>query len=610
MILKRRSLNAMVMLAVLLTALPAWAQTKIAVISDIHVMDTSNPELVKPGSTAWGTAVANDRKLLDYSKAIFDQLMEKFKAEKPDILLVTGDLTKDGEAENLWYVYDELKKLKEQTQIYVIPGNHDLDNANAKSYDGDEVKETSTWDSDKFKGNFYDKLCSKELEYPSESSLTYAVEPVDGLVLIGIDSHTGSISATDLDFACNHAMAARKAGKQVLAMMHHPLFPHINGADLYVSTATVNDYENVRNRLADAGVRVVLSGHFHTSDIAKDWNADLTKEIYDINTGSAISYPCDYRMLTLSADMTQLSVNTGSITTLEGVENFSEVAKNRLLKSMTKIANAKLGNATLASAAANTFVIHAEGDENESEKSGTILAGASVVFIMEPEYKYMENILKSVLTDTSNYGDADRADQTADRSLAIDLPVMSESLSLATDGWSTYYTDFSIDLEKTEGVKGYIVSSVSASAVALEEVSVIPANTGFILSGEGSSAIKLYATSKKADETLMAKNLLLGTLEGETAPTGTYVLSNKSGVTGFYPVSAELSLPAHKAYLVISSGSTARRLAIVGDDSAATGISTMSSQESADAVYTLQGVRTNHPSKGVFVKGGKLVIIK
>ena len=38
----------------------------------------------------------------------------------------------------------------------------------------------------------------------------------------------------------------------------------------------------VRNRLADAGVQVVpLTGHIHISDnVAKDYNADLTRVLY------------------------------------------------------------------------------------------------------------------------------------------------------------------------------------------------------------------------------------------------------------------------------------------------------------------------------------------
>lgn len=31
-----------------------------------------------------------------------------------------------------------------------------------------------------------------------------------------------------------------------------------------------------------------FTGHFYISDIAKDWNAGKTREIYDVNTGSLI----------------------------------------------------------------------------------------------------------------------------------------------------------------------------------------------------------------------------------------------------------------------------------------------------------------------------------
>ena len=39
-------------------------------------------------------------KLLSESQAIFDKQLEKVREEKPDILVMTGDLTKDGEGES------------------------------------------------------------------------------------------------------------------------------------------------------------------------------------------------------------------------------------------------------------------------------------------------------------------------------------------------------------------------------------------------------------------------------------------------------------------------------------------------------------------------------
>ena len=584
----------------------AVAQTKIAVLTDTHVIA---PELYESDSQAWQNKLASDRKLLDYSQRIFDYLVDKFKSgeDKPDLLLLTGDLTKDGELLSHQYVAGRLKELKAAgVKVYVIPGNHDIDNSSAESYNGATTTKVESVTSEGFASLYADYGYSNTTRDPN--SLSYAAEPVEGLMLIGIDSHTGALPSGTLDWVCKQAQKAYNEGKQVIAMMHHPLFPHILGADMYVSSATVADYATVRNSLADAGVRVVLSGHFHTSDIAKDWNADLTKEIYDVNTGSTISYPCDYRVMTLSADMQTLDIKTGSVTSLPNVEDFSAEAEERLKASMTKIVNAKMlekigiTSNGLADLTAQIFIVHAEGDEHKSSKSGKI--EESGYYFLFGKMGYGNNV-ESVLQDISNYG-SDRADQTADRSLNIPMPDLTESLTLAADGWSTYCSDRRLDLTKTEGIKGYIVESITTDAVQLKEVSIVPAETGFIVNGTEGATVKFNATDKDPDD--VSGNLLKGVLEATQAPADAYVLSTQSG-TGFYPVSTDVTLPAHKAYLAIPSGGSVRKI-VMPSDSQTAAISEQRTSKAGAAFYTLQGVRVAKVSKGVYVKNGKLIIIK
>jgi len=598
----------------------AVAQTKIAVLTDTHVIAQ---ELYESDSQAWQNKLASDRKLLDYSQRIFDYLVEKFKSgdDKPDLLLLTGDLTKDGELLSHQYVAARLNELTEAgVKVYVIPGNHDIDNSNAESYNGATATAVTSITSSGFAELYAGYGYSNTTRDPN--SLSYAAEPVEGLVLIGIDSHTGALPSGTLSWVCQQTQKAYNEGKQVIAMMHHPLFPHILGADMYVSSATVADYETVRNSLADAGVRVVLSGHFHTSDIAKDWNADLTKEIFDVNTGSTISYPCDYRVMTLSADMQTLDITTGSVTSLPGVEDFSsEMAKTRLKESVTKIATAKFGNATMAGLAADVFVTHAEGDVNESDEaagyyamfnmaklSDSFTGGkiGSKLTAMGLTWDSFEAILKSILEDTSNYG-SDRADQTADRTLNITMPDLTESLTLAADGWSTYCSDRRLDLTRTEGIKGYTVESITSDAVLLKEVSIVPAGTGFIVNGTENVIVKFKATDKNADD--VTNNKLMGILSPIQAPANAYVLSTKNDQTGFYPVSTSVTLPAHKAYLLITSGG-ARQLVMPQDGVTAVNDALQPAETTSNSFYTLQGVRVGQVSKGIYVKNGKLIIIK
>lgn len=111
---------------------------KIVVFSDPHVMA---PGLLVSEGEAWTNYISGQRKMVDYSQALFDEMVAKIKDEiQPDLVLITGDLTKDGEQLSHKYVIsrlDELRKVGIPT--LVIPGNHDRGaqaQANAVSFDG------------------------------------------------------------------------------------------------------------------------------------------------------------------------------------------------------------------------------------------------------------------------------------------------------------------------------------------------------------------------------------------------------------------------------------------------------------------------------------------
>ena len=291
--------------------LKTWGDKRIVVISDTHVMA---PELLVSKGEAWTNYISGHQKMLDYSQPLFDEMVAKIKDElKPDLVLITGDLTKDGEQLSHSYVVNKLDELREAgIQTLVIPGNHDRGaNAGAVSFDGANTTIVAVADDNWFATQYanYGYGTSSERE---STSLTYACEPIEGLVVIGIDSGTeGSLSSATLEWIVGKALAAKESGKKVIAMMHHPLIPHFTGVENFVEWAVLKNYETVRNTLADAGIKVVFTGHFHTSDIAMDKNADLSREIYDVTTGSLISYPCDYREVTLSNDLSELSITTG-----------------------------------------------------------------------------------------------------------------------------------------------------------------------------------------------------------------------------------------------------------------------------------------------------------
>lgn len=705
------------LLAVLLIGMCCKSSAiKVVVVSDPHVMA---PELLVNEGTAWTTYLDGQRKMVDNSMLLFDDMITRIKENiNPELVLISGDLTKDGEQVSHEYVTSKLDELRAiGIKTLVIPGNHDRgSNSDAVYYDGESTTAatvaTNEWFATQYANYGYGVSSERE-----GTTLTYACEPIAGLVVIGIDSGTdGNVSETTLNWVVEKATAARASGKKVIAMMHHPLIPHFTGVDNFVSTAVVGSYQIVRNALADAGIRVVFTGHFHTSDIAKDWNADLTREIYDVNTGSLISYPCDYREVTMSADLSELSITTGhmadvlpkrinvtdgthSVTfelnetsaaqslynmlpmtrevqnystnekifypepdisyssdciegacpagtlalfspwgnvvmyygaasqysglyilgnAVEGADQISELTGN-ITVSKVEVAKERLNTAVknqilakgtayslIAPTAAQAFIIHAEGNETGNASAATTLstlanaADKGKAFIGEEKAQELKDMASSMLEDKSQYG-TDRETVTNDLTLSIELP---EAIKLAADGYSTYCSENRLDISRTTGVTAYIVNNVTSTTVELQEVSVIPAETGFILKGTGSAWYDLYKTSNAVDD--VTGNQLHGTLTETAAPANSFALSTKKGVTGFYPVSTGLTIPAHKAYLTLS-GSTSRSLTIEGE---ITGIMNVREEGAPVEFYNLQGIKMQRPTKGIYISNGKKVVVK
>ena len=488
------------LLLLLAITLPTSAQpnkSKIVVLSDPHVMA---PQLLVSDGTAWQNFLNNSRKLEDYSRELFDELMTRIGDDiKPELLLITGDMAKDGERLSHEYVVAKLDELRAKgIQTLVIPGNHDRGaNDNAVYYDGDNTTPAEVCTDQTF-ATLYAQYGYGDSSERDPLSLSYACEPIRGLVIIGIDSGTGgSVTAATLQWVCQQAAKAQADGKWVMAMMHHPLEPHFLEADKFINTVAVTDYENVRNQLADAGISILFTGHFHTSDILKDYNADITKEIYDISTGSLASFPCDYRILTLDWKNSQLDIETAHISELPGHDrsnlfacqskssnlfacqskNFAAKAEQRL-KASIKNAIASQGGAYsyVAEDAAKAYIEHAKGNEHESAEAqsilSTLLGYASLAKMLhlldDAKIKQLENMAHSMLEDLSNYGDAERENRTNDLTLTISLPENKLVTAIATVKGATApgdvnprrYTLGGILLKNKPHTKGIIIIKI------------------------------------------------------------------------------------------------------------------------------------------------------
>ena len=322
------SLLLAVVLAFTLTV-PALAAEKpqdmnlrIAVMSDLHYL---SPDMIAD-TEDFEHAFNSDRKLLKESSSVLREMLERVRADKPDILLVSGDLTKDGEQECHAALAKQLQQLQQDVpglKIYVINGNHDIRNYNAKNFntaDGKAVPATRTEPED-FK-QIYDFVYSDPTVIatftPAEGNkaggLSYVARPVEGLTVIamdtcryssdntsiGDDEHetSGAISADLEKWVIEQTAAAKARGDLVIGLEHHGLVPHFDVQPTILPMYLVNGYERIAQEYADAGMSVVFTGHMHAVDIAA-MTTKAGNTFYDIETGSALTYPCPVRFVDL-----------------------------------------------------------------------------------------------------------------------------------------------------------------------------------------------------------------------------------------------------------------------------------------------------------------------
>lgn len=179
--------------------------------------------------------------------------------------------------------------------------------------------------------------------------------------------------------------------------------------------------------------------------------------------------------------------------------------------------------------------------------------------------------------------------------------------------YQTYATSEKV-IVANPGVKVYKVTGVAGEKATIVEAgtSVVPASTGVILSGERSKTFTMLRVTTDVTSQYEGNVLVQG--DG-TAQTGHFVLAYREADTNayFYKIGT-LEIPANRAYLPASYvTSTVAALALnFGDDDELTAIESLPAQaECAQGeAFDLQGRRVSKLQKGIYIVGGKKVMVK
>lgn len=267
-------------------------------VTDTHYFENK----LGAGGEAFEKNMETEQYFVKESHAIVSATFDKIIEDKEtDIVVIPGDLSKNGEKESHNSFIRELYRLKEKgKRVYVITAGHDYnDSAYVLKGDGRVPVE----------GTDFDDLCDMYRDFGfgdaiaiDKATHSYVAEITDGVRMLAIccDSKGQPKGAMDdrlMTWAKEQLDKAKEDGCSVFAICHYPIIPSVPVFDL-VGDAKIKDWRKVASFLADNGVELILTGHMHIQSI-NEFYSEKGNRLIDICTACLVGSPGKYRKITI-----------------------------------------------------------------------------------------------------------------------------------------------------------------------------------------------------------------------------------------------------------------------------------------------------------------------
>lgn len=266
-----------------------------AVASDLHInVDETELEWYSEDPIF---GYANRRAAMEHeSEFIIDEFLNQCaNDDNIQFVLISGDLADNGRSipEEHYTVAEKFAKFEKETgkQIYVIPGNHDFGN----------LGEYCEVDLAKFKEIYADFGYNQALTL-AEGHGSYTADLSERYRLIALDSNDPDKSTEDgvtedrVEWVVEQAKKAYADNKYPILMMHHNLLDHLPMQRILSHDFIIRNHTATAEKWANAGIRLVFTGHEHCSD-ATSYTSAKGNLIYDFATTSLTMYPLQYRYI-------------------------------------------------------------------------------------------------------------------------------------------------------------------------------------------------------------------------------------------------------------------------------------------------------------------------
>jgi len=287
-------------------------------ISDVHYVADFNRGNYNDAFMSWAHAANKHVKQMD---SLLDSALaaveEHAKQNGMKYLLVAGDLSANGEFANHEAFAARLEKFEEESgiQVIVTNGNHDINNSDASTFMSGKEEMSPQTTPEQFKAIY--KNLGWDIAYhtytPAKGKagmLSYSVKLDGGYRLIVMDAgkyssdntasgkneHETGGNITDglMDWILAECADAKAQGETVIGMTHWDLSPQSYFQGYVLQGFVMDNWEQVSDKLANAGMHWVFTGHSHCSDISSTYS-DNGESIYSIMTCSLVEFPHTFR---------------------------------------------------------------------------------------------------------------------------------------------------------------------------------------------------------------------------------------------------------------------------------------------------------------------------
>lgn len=196
-----------------------------------------------------------------------------------------------------------------------------------------------------------------------------------------------------------------------------------------------------------------------------------------------------------------------------------------------------------------------------------------------------------------------------------DTPVNGQHVNITMGGeYTAYCSDKDLGLGNVTGLSAFVVSGhkkINGNLqLVLTRINEATAGTGLILKGTAGTTYRIpYTTSEYTYGNFLVGCTAPQTIYSTEGNCTNYVFVKYNGQYTFAKVSDSRTLPAGKAYLRLPASIAPAGAKYIGfiEEQTAAGIYEATSTEGHGCYYSLSGVRTAKPGKGIYIKNGKKI---